>query len=289
MQLSQAEADVFVPDGLDLGPALARTTHMGIGAHQDDLEIMAWPGILASFREAAHWFTGVVVSDGGGSPRTGSYARFTDAEMREVRRKEQRWAAEMGQYGAMLQLGWPSAVLKEPGSYNQAPSAATELVAILEVARPQTLYLHQPADKHPTHIAVLLHSLAALRTLPPEARPQRVLGCEVWRDLDWAPERARLGLPAGGKPELSQRLLQAFDSQISGGKRYDLAAAGRRVAHATFAQPHAVDESDGLLLALDLTPLLQAEPGKTLVQSVRAYTAALLDEFRADVLNLLRD
>ena len=43
-------AELFVPDGLSPTDALARTTHMAVGAHQDDLEIMAYDGILQCFQ-----------------------------------------------------------------------------------------------------------------------------------------------------------------------------------------------------------------------------------------------
>ena len=41
VKLTNTDADVFVPDGRGESEALARTTHMVIGAHQDDIEFMA--------------------------------------------------------------------------------------------------------------------------------------------------------------------------------------------------------------------------------------------------------
>ena len=81
MRFHRESARVFVPDGTPAPEALARTTHMGISAHHDDLEIMAIDGILRSFRRPDRWFTGVVVTDGSGSPRAGRYAETTDEEM----------------------------------------------------------------------------------------------------------------------------------------------------------------------------------------------------------------
>ena len=46
MRLRQSSADIFIPDGKPAEEALARITHLGIGAHQDDLEFMAFHGIL---------------------------------------------------------------------------------------------------------------------------------------------------------------------------------------------------------------------------------------------------
>ena len=47
MKLSEASAEIWVPDGVGEEAALKRTTHMSIAAHQDDVEIMALEGILA--------------------------------------------------------------------------------------------------------------------------------------------------------------------------------------------------------------------------------------------------
>ena len=69
-----------------------------------------------------------------------------------------------------------------------------------------------------------------------------------------------------------------FDSQVTGGKRYDLAAAGRRLAHATFHTSHATDRLQGITWAMDLTPLVN-DPGL----DVAAFTLAHLDRLRADI------
>ena len=112
MKLTKETADIFVPDGAEIASALARTTHLGVGAHQDDLEFMATHGILACFGQAGKWFAGVTCTDGAGSSRTGVYADYTDGEMKAVRRVEQRAAAMVGRYGAMLQLDFSSKEVK---------------------------------------------------------------------------------------------------------------------------------------------------------------------------------
>src|SRR6187549_1717964 len=113
MTLHLPTADIFIPDGLPAGDALARITHLGIGAHQDDLEFMAFHGILQCFHSTTEWFGGVTCTNGSGSARTGSYAGFTDVEMMAVRREEQRQAAIVGRFGAMVQLDYPSRVAKD--------------------------------------------------------------------------------------------------------------------------------------------------------------------------------
>src|SRR4051812_13723553 len=174
MKLSHPNADIFVPPHDPVPPdvALARTTHLCIGAHQDDLEIMAHAGIAECYGRADKHFTGVVVTDGAGSPRTGRYAAMTDAEMPRVRRDEQRAAAVLGKYNLQLQLAHPSRNVKQPGH----AGVRADFVAIVGGCAPEVVYLHQPADKHPTHVAVFLRCLEAIRTLPRAKRPKRLLG-----------------------------------------------------------------------------------------------------------------
>ncbi len=71
MRFHKSTADLFIPDGLAPEAALARTTHLSIAAHQDDIEIMAYHGIAECFAQRDRWFTGVVVTHGAGSPRNG--------------------------------------------------------------------------------------------------------------------------------------------------------------------------------------------------------------------------
>jgi len=55
---------------------------------------------------------------------------------------------------------------------------------------------------------------------------------------------------------LQYALLGVFDSQIAGGKRYDLASMGRRRANATYFESHGVDNTTGLSYGMDMTPLM---------------------------------
>jgi len=279
MKLSQTTAGIFIPDGADQAVALSRTTHLGVGAHQDDLEFMALHGILAGFQRQDRWFGGVTVTDGGGSAREGAYESFTDEQMKQVRRQEQDTAAVIGQYSFMAQLDYASAAVKTP------PAAAVEadLRAILAATRPAVVYTHNPADKHDTHVAVMAALLRAIRSLPVAERPARVLGCEVWRDLDWLPDAEKVVLDVGGHENLAFALNGVFDSQIAGGKRYDLAVMGRRRANAVFLESHATDTMEYAAFAFDLTPLVQEG-----APSVEAGLKAVMERFQDDVINRLR-
>jgi LmbE family N-acetylglucosaminyl deacetylase len=275
MTLHNSHAELHVPDGAEPGAALSRITHLGIGAHHDDLEFMAFHGIKECFHHPdGKWFGGVTCTDGSGSSRIGRYADYSDEKMREVRRDEQRAAAVVGQYAAIFQLDYPSASLRE------APAAflADDIEQILRSARPDVVYTHNPADKHNTHLSVLAAALTAIRRLPHDLRPKKLLGCEGWRGLDWLNDDEKVTLDVSGHDHLAAALNGLFDSQIAGGKRYDLATLGRRSANATFLNSHASDEATQLCLAMDLTPLILDDSLDPV-----PFTLSAIDRFRDDV------
>jgi len=253
MKLYLESAEIFIPDGEPIQTALARTTHMGIGAHQDDLEIMALSGILDCFQRDDKWFCGVVVTNGSGSPREGLYKDFTDDEMRIIRRKEQKKAAILGEYSAQVLLDYPSSAVKGDGK----ALVIDDLSKLIVASKPNAVYTHNLADKHDTHVGVALRVIETIRSLAAADRPQKLYGCEVWRDLDWVVDEDKVTFDVSAHENLQAALLGVFDSQISGGKRYDLATMGRRRANATYFESHGTDIVSGMIYAIDLTPLIK--------------------------------
>lgn len=273
------KADLLIPDQTDGPAAFARTTHLGIGAHQDDLEFMAFEGILACYDRSDRWFGGIIMTDGRSSSRKGPYAGWTDDQIAAERIKEQHAAARLGQYSFIAQLGYQSKEVR--GADKTDP--VDDLVALLAAARPEVVYLHNPADKHDTHVACFARCIEALRRLPPSARPAKVLGCEVWRALDWMVDSEKVAMPVSARPELAQALNEVFATQIVGGKRYDLAVLARRAANATFHDAHASDTESALQWAMDLTPLIRDDS-----LDVTTFTLGFLERLQQDVADRLR-
>lgn len=274
MKFKMETAQLFVPDGLPPQEALARTTHMAIGAHQDDLEIMAIDGILTCFQQDDKWFTGVVVTNGRGSPRAGLYRDYSDDQMWAVRNKEQKKAATIGEYTIQVLLDYPSSAVKDGTN----PQPVEDIAQLLNIARPQIVYSHNLADKHDTHIGVTLKVIEAIRSLPAPERPRHLYGCEVWRDLDWLVDTDKVAFNCSTQDNLQTALVGLFDSQVSGGKRYDLATMGRRRAHATYHASHDTDVTAGLSFAMDLTPLIL-----DVSQDISAFVQTFLDRFAQDI------
>lgn len=275
VQFQHPKHDLYIPDQTEPWTALRRVTHLGIVSHQDDLEIAAYHGITECFHSKDHWFGGVVVTDGAGSPRKGPYESYTDEEMQKVRLVEQRKAAYVGEYSIMIQLGYPSDDIKKP----QHAPALTDLKFILENTRPEVLYLHNPCDRHDTHVATFLRCLEALRQLPKESRPKKIYGCEVWRKLDWLLREDKVMLRVDKSPHMLRPLLGVFDSQIAGGKRYDLAEEGLRHANATYFDSHTTDKTSLLTFAMDLTPLIE-DDSLCPVEYAVGYVKRLEDDVR---------
>lgn len=274
MRFVKAGAELFIPDGKPEEKAIKRTTHMAISAHQDDIEIMACHGILECFGADDKWFAGVVVTNGAGSPRDDLYAKYTDAEMQVIRKTEQKKAAYVGEYSAMALLNYSSAEVKD-GKNN---AVVNELKELIGCAMPEVVYTHNPTDKHDTHVAVVIRVINAIRALPKEQRPKQVYGCEVWRALDWLNSEDKIMFDVSAHPNISAAVLAVHDSQICGGKRYDLATEGRRRANATYAESHGTDSAESISYAMDLTPLIEDDS-----IDIGRYTKGYVDRFYNDI------
>jgi LmbE family N-acetylglucosaminyl deacetylase len=274
LNFAKPTAELWIPDNTPDVEALSRCTHVAIVAHQDDIEIMAMEGVLECYRNPDKWLLGLVVTDGSSSARTGPYANYTNDEMKAVRRTEQKQAAFLGEFGAQGFLDYTSAEIKDAADAR----ARQDIAALIAATKPKVVYTHNLADKHPTHIGVALRTIEAIRSLPVGKRPAKLLGCEVWRDLDWMMDDDKVVMRLDSRENLQMAMVGVFDSQIAGGKRYDLATMGRRRAHATYHDSHAVDASSLINFAMDLTPVIQDD-----MLNISDYVLAHVERFAASV------
>ena len=273
MKLSNDHAEIFIPDGKAVEQALIQTTDLCIAAHQDDIEIMSYGAIAGCYGQLDKHFTGVVMTDGGGSARSGVYANYSNEDMKAIRAIEQKNAALIGRYSAQVLLAFKSGEVKDPT--NRA--VIDDIKTLIMLTQPETIYTHNLADKHDTHVAVVMHVIRALRELPLDKRPKKVVSMEVWRALDWLCDEDKDVYNTGAYPNISAALVGVFDSQVSGGKRYDLAAIGRRLANATFFESHSVDDFESASFGLDITDLINSDSSP--VEFINTY----IDKFKSDV------
>jgi hypothetical protein len=90
----------------------------------------------------------------------------------------------------------------------------------------------------------------------------------------------KVGMDLTQHENLQMALLGVFDSQIAGGKRYDLASMGRRRANATYFASHGVDQTLGLSYALDMTPLIQdptKDPAEFIHEVIQRFAQEVAD------------
>lgn len=253
IKLNNPGATLFFPDDFTPEEAFAHTTHLGIGAHQDDIEIMAYHGILQCLHKKELWFGGIACTDGRGTPGNGPYAHCTEEEMRAIRAREQNTAAAIGQYSFVAQLDYNSESIRNPVSED----LKNDLKQLLKTTSPSIIYTHNPADKHDTHVAVCVAVIEALRESPVGDVPPTVYGCEVWRSLDWLLDADKVIMSVAGHENIANALLGAHDSQISSGKKYNRATVGRWLSNATFFDPRSQDIASKVSFAMDLSPLVQ--------------------------------
>lgn len=266
--------EVFIP----FNAKKAERIFMAISAHQDDIEIMATDGILKAFDSENLGFVAVVTTDGAGSARSGIYEKYTNDKMMEIRKEEQKKAAIIGNYSALHLLNYTSKQVKD----NDDEEIVAQYMYLIKKYRPEVIYTHNPADKHDTHVGVITKVLAAIRKLSQDLRPEKLYGCEVWRDLDWVLDDDKVVFDVSGHENLSASLLGVFDSQIAGGKRYDLATSGRRLANATYSASHEVDTIKSIAYALDLSPLMRNN------QTLQEYVSIKINNLHNDVMDRLK-
>lgn len=250
--LGLSEEDVYIPDNEKFSKALKRITHLAIGAHQDDIELMAASGIAACYRHEQSWFGGITLTDGAGSQRGGIYTSYSETEMCSIRRKEQKTAAMVGEYSAHIFMNFTSQELKASGQ----DDIVTKLIKIISYVKPEVIYCHSFLDHHLTHAAASVKVMEAVRRLPEDLRPNQVYGCEVWGSLEWLPEKYRVALPVDKNLNIIASLNQLYDSQLSFGKDFYQAANGRRIANAVFDMN---GDKEQLTYAMDLSGLISEE------------------------------
>ncbi len=266
--------DFCSPQGLDLPKALSRSQVIAVGAHPDDLEFMCLSAIeRARQGTEEEGFFGLIVSNGLGSPRGDGLQDYSDEQFTELRRQEQREAAKLSGFCGVLQLNYPSSKVKDSSD----DQLRTELKLIWMASPVRSVFTHSPFDRHATHRATCMHVLSTLKTLPKTRRPRLVIGCEVWRSLDWVPEKYKRFLPVKSTEPQMRSLFSIYQSQISGAKNYVDAVIGRKRCNATFREAHSRDAYEFCEVGIDLTSIVS---GKT---SLQGYAEKVLSDFRTEI------
>lgn len=239
----------------------SKVKNLVIAAHKDDGEMIGLKGIYDSLNSDGSCAM-IILTDGGGCPKTGKYADLTYDEMVKLRTTEQKNASEIGRYNSLYLLEHKSSDIKRKSS-----SIVNELIYILrQFSGIETLYIHNPFDNHPTHKAVAQIVIKALRDLKKTydiknvvqeggvnyLPPKQIIAVEVWGGLDWLPGKYKYIIDTSNAEDLADQLMSQFVSQ-NYVKKYDVASKSRRYANATFYESHNENIYDSFSYGLDLT------------------------------------
>lgn len=220
-----------------------------IAAHKDDGEMIGIKAIDDSFKKDESLVM-IILTNGSGCPRIGEYASISDEDMVEIRTAEQKRAAEIGRYNTLYLLDYSSKLVQEKDK-----KIKQEIVEILNrYPNVENIYIHNPFDRHKTHVATCEISVQAIKEVYSHGRLpnlKKVLGVEIWRCLDWLPDNFKVVIDTSGSEFLSQNIMSVFVSQNLA-KKYDEAIIARRLANATFNSSHESNAYTSLTYAIDL-------------------------------------
>lgn len=225
-----------------------------IAAHKDDGEMIGIKAIDDSFKKDESMVM-IILTNGSGCPRVGEFKSVSDEDMVEIRTAEQKRAAEIGRYNCLYLLEHSSKEVQDMHT-----NIKNELVEILKkYPEIENIYIHNPFDKHNTHVGACELAIAAIKELYADGalkKLSKVLGVEVWRGLDWLPDKYKVTIDTTGAEFISQNIMSVFVSQNSA-KRYDEAISNRRLANATFDASHESNICTSLMYAIDLMGVVQ--------------------------------
>ncbi len=274
-KLKGRNIQIWTPNRKSFEELRKKTTHLGVCAHSDDLEVIAFDGIVKHFKDKRSNFFGIVVSDNQGKPIHPKYKSFSLSKVQKIREEEQIKAARLGEYAGLAFLRYPSSKIKDAKYKEKIKEKIKEVVDFL---RPSIVYTHSLFDRHLSHVAVTLRAIEALRGLNKNKRPDKLYGVEVWGGLDWLSQKRREVFDVSGYEELSSKLLRVFKSQRFGLHRYDVAFLSRMKSNAVYYKTHQFSKSTSLIFAMDLTQLVK---NKRL--SIKKYLKSHINAFSDNV------
>jgi glucosamine-6-phosphate deaminase len=300
-------ADIFIPGAMevdkkfDVGNAMhltalktmlknVKSTYMG--AHQDDTEIEVPHEIERNLAEQKKHppepssFLSIIATDGAAYTtalkREGKFANITPEGLIEMRKREQRVAAEEGKF-AVIQLQYPSASVKGQVSKDKSKEIVNHMKSLYDaLPNHQTAYSHAPVDTHETHVAVLTLAAQALRLA--EKKPEKLFGMEGWGELGIGDTTFSVD-----NPELVGQLLRCYESQIAMQKRpYDEIAVARIRGNGFMGDHHAEAKKGGMVIGIVLSRAISVEDPVSLkeivgeaMQNLKARSLGMLSNFAA--------
>ncbi len=258
----------------------ANTTNLlAISAHQDDIEIMAMDGILRAYGSKKYAFYAAVVGDGANCLKAGKYSEVSDKEMIEARNQEQLRASQIGEYSKLYFLKHAHSEIEQ----EENESIIKELQKLILEVKPEIVYTHNIFDKNPHHVKITQLVIDAINGLNIDDRPRLLYGCEIFRSLDWLPDKYKITFDLSDNKELQQRLVNVYDTRVEQSRNYTKAVMGRKLANAAFVSSNcATDEDKMYWYGINLTPVIQKNI------SLNEYCIKILNDFNRELLTNIK-
>ena len=255
------------------------TNLLAIGAHHDDIEVMAMDGILKAYGSKKYSFYACVLSDGAHFSKMGKYSDISDKEMIETRNQEQIRASQIGEYANLVFLKHT----REDIENNEKDVVIKNIQKVILEVQPDVVYTHNIFDKGDIHTLTAIRVIEAILGLEEDKRPRLLYGCEIFRSLDWLPDKYKVVFDLSENKELQSRLIGVYDTRMEQSRNYNKAVVGRKLAHATFGNSNSsIDEEKLIWYGINLTPVIQK--GITLDE----YCVKILNDFNKELLEYIK-
>ena len=263
------KGSVYIPRKGKKGPV----KFVCICAHPNDCEIMAIDGIQRGYRASKYTFACVVTTDGADAERNGRFAKATDKRMIAVSMQEQKRAANIGRYHAVYFMNYSA----EEARDQENEDIVNEYVEIVKELKPRIIYTHSLLDRNPTHVAVAVKVINALRTMKKGDQPKVLYGCESERDLDWVIPSKIVTFNVSKNLRLQRQLISAHKSSIMS-RDYINAAIGRRLVNAVFNKDEKRKTAKMTAKAINMTTLLRRKEFP-----IKRFAMSFVDDLYTDI------
>ena len=248
-----------------------------ICAHPDDCELMAIDGIQRGYRATKYTFACVVTTDGMDSERCGRYLKMTDKRMVNILMNEEKKAASIGRYNSVYFMNYSS----EEARSQENEDIINEYVEIIKELKPRVVYTHSLLDRHPTHVAVAIKVINALRTMKKGDQPKVLYGCESERNLEWVDESKIVTFNVSKNMRLQRQLISVHKSQNLA-RDYVNAAMGRRFVNAVFNKVETKKNAKLTAKAINMTTLLRRRE-----YPIKRYVMSFVDDLYGELNDMM--
>lgn len=263
------KGNVYFPKKGKTGPV----KYVCICANPSDCEIMAIDGIQRGYRAKKYTFAAVITTDGADCEGFGKQKKYSPKKIALMRAAEQKKAANIGRYNSVYFMNYKA----EDARNQDDEDIVNEYVEIIKELKPRIIYTHSILDRDPTHVAVAVKVINALRQLKKAQMPAQLYGCEEWRDLDWVSPEKVTTFDVSHNIRLQRQLISVHKSQNLN-RDYISAAMGRRYVNATFAKSEKKKDAKLTSRAINMTTLLRRKE-----YPVKRFAMSFIDDLYTEI------